>query len=88
MTEMAAGMTRDARKSPKSGANPPVEGFDTAGRCQRGRPSDRADLHGLLQPDQQVLTLVFHVNIARWVDRPAGIVRNFPSMAIGIGEIT
>ena len=31
-----------------SGANPPVEGFDTAGRRQPGRPPDRADLHGLL----------------------------------------
>jgi len=48
MTGKAAVMTRDARKSPKSGAFPPVEDFDTAGRRQRGRPSDRADLHGLL----------------------------------------
>jgi len=37
LTEMAAAMTRDARKSAKRGAFPPVEGFDTAGRCQRGR---------------------------------------------------
>ena len=26
----------------------PVEGFDAAGRSQMERPSDRADLHGLL----------------------------------------
>lgn len=49
MSEMAAGMTRDARKSPQSGANPPVEGFDKADRRHHGRPSDRADLHGLLR---------------------------------------
>ncbi len=47
MTEMAFGLTSDARKSPTSGACPPVEGFDAAGRRQPDRPSDRADLHGL-----------------------------------------
>ena len=48
MTEMAFQKTRDARKYPKSGVYPPVEGFDAAGRRQMERPSDRADLHGLL----------------------------------------
>jgi len=57
LSVMAAWMTRDARKSPKRGAGPPVEGFDTVGQCQRVRPSDRADLLRPLQPDQQVLTL-------------------------------
>lgn len=48
MAGMAVGMTRDVRKSPKSGVGPPVEGFDKADRRQAGRLSDRADLHGLL----------------------------------------
>ena len=48
LTEMAFGMTRDARKSTKSGVVPPVEGFDEADQRQLDRPSDRADLHGLL----------------------------------------
>jgi hypothetical protein len=47
MTEMAFEMARDARRSPKGGVVPPVEGFDAAGRRHIERPSDRADLHGL-----------------------------------------
>ena len=46
MIEMACEMTRNARKSPMSGAVPPVEEFDDAGRRHIARPSDRADLHG------------------------------------------
>ena len=46
MIDMALDMTRDARKSPKSGVVPRVEDFDKADRGQIGRPSDRADLHG------------------------------------------
>ena len=48
LTGMAFEMARDARKSPSSGVVPPVEGFDAAGRSQLDRPSDLADLHGLL----------------------------------------
>src|SRR5690606_4390176 len=47
LTAMAFEMTRDARKSPKSGVTPTVEGFDAGDRRQLDRPSDRADLHGL-----------------------------------------
>jgi len=45
---MAFEMASAARKSPKSGVVPPVEGFDAADRRQFDRPSDRANLHGLL----------------------------------------
>ncbi len=46
MTEMANGLTRNARKSPQSGVASPVEDFDEAGRNHIERPSDRSDLHG------------------------------------------
>ena len=49
MIEMAFEMTRDARKSPTSGAVPPVEEFDEAGRCHVERPWDRADSHRRLR---------------------------------------
>jgi hypothetical protein len=49
MIEMAFEMTRDTRKSPTSGVNPPVEDFDEAGRRPIERPSDRADLPGRLR---------------------------------------
>ena len=48
MIGMAFDMASTARKSPKSGVYPPVEGFDAVGRGQIERPSDRAGLHGLL----------------------------------------
>ena len=44
---LAFNMTRYARRSLKSGADAPVEGFDKADRSHIDRPSDRANLHGL-----------------------------------------
>ncbi len=48
MIEMAFDRASHTRKSPKSGVYPPVKGFDAVGRRQIERPSDRANLHGLL----------------------------------------
>ena len=48
MIRMAFDMASHTRKSPKSGVQPPVEGFDAVGRRQIDRPSDRTGLHGLL----------------------------------------
>ena len=48
MIELAFDMASHTRKSSKSGVYPPVKGFDAVGRRQIDRPSDRADLHGLL----------------------------------------
>ena len=48
MIGMALEMARYARKSPKSGAVAPIEGFDAADRSQIKRPLDRTNLHGLL----------------------------------------
>jgi hypothetical protein len=46
--EMAVEMASNTRKSARSGAYPPVERFDAVGCSHIGRPSDRADLYGLL----------------------------------------
>ena len=49
MIEMAGEMARDARRSAQSGVYPPVKRFDAAARRQIARPSDRADLRGLMR---------------------------------------
>ncbi len=46
MIDMASGMTRNARKSPKTGMVPPAADFDKACRDQGNCFSDRADLNG------------------------------------------
>lgn len=49
MIEMAFVMTRNTRKSLKSGVHPPVKGFDAVVRRQNKRPLDWIDLHGLMR---------------------------------------
>lgn len=49
MIEMAFIMTRNTRKSSKSGVCPPVEGFDAVVRRQNKRPVDWINLYGLMR---------------------------------------
>ena len=49
MIEMAFVMTRNTRKSSKSGVHPPVKSFDVVVCRQNNRPSDWINLHGLMR---------------------------------------
>ena len=49
MIKMAGEMARDTRRSAQSGVCPPVKRSDAEARRQIARPSDWADLHGLMR---------------------------------------